>query len=83
MGVSVGANVLLGKHIGARDEENASKTVHTAVTFALVVGIAMIFVGFFLSRPLFGINGYARRCYKSIGFVYANLFCWNASIYVL
>lgn len=57
VGVSVGANVLLGKHIGARDEENASKTVHTAVTFSLVVGIAMIFVGFFLSRPLLELMG--------------------------
>ncbi|WP_462246007.1 MATE family efflux transporter [Faecalitalea cylindroides] len=57
VGVSVGANVLLGKHIGARDEENASKTVHTAITFALVVGIAMIFVGFFLSRPLLELMG--------------------------
>lgn len=57
VGVSVGANVLLGKHIGARDEENASKTVHTAVTFALIVGIAMIFVGFFLSRPLLELMG--------------------------
>ncbi len=57
VGVSVGANVLLGKHIGARDEENASKTVHTAVTFALVVGIAMIFVGIFLSRPLLELMG--------------------------
>lgn len=57
VGVSVGANVLLGKHIGARDEENASKTVHTAVTFALVVGIAMVFVGFFLSRPLLELMG--------------------------
>ena len=57
VGVSVGANVLLGKHIGARDEENASKTVHTAVTFALVVGIAMIFVGFLLSRPLLELMG--------------------------
>lgn len=57
VGVSVGANVLLGKHIGARDEESASKTVHTAVTFALVVGIAMIFVGIFLSRPLLELMG--------------------------
>lgn len=57
VGVSVGANVLLGKHIGARDEESASKTVHTAVTFALVVGIAMIFVGFFLSRLLLELMG--------------------------
>lgn len=57
VGVSVGANVLLGKHIGARDEENASKTVHTAVTFSLVVGIVMIFVGFFLSRPLLELMG--------------------------
>lgn len=52
VGISVGANVLLGRYIGARDFDNASKTVHTAVWFSLVGGIIMIFVGFFLSRPL-------------------------------
>lgn len=31
IGISVGANVVLGKSIGARDEENTSKAVHTAI----------------------------------------------------
>lgn len=52
VGISVGANVLLGKYIGARDFDNASQTVHTAICFALVGGLLMIFVGFFASYPL-------------------------------
>lgn len=52
VGVSIGANVLLGRYIGARDFDNAAQTVHTAICFSLVGGIFMIFAGFFLSRPL-------------------------------
>lgn len=52
IGVSVGANVLIGRYIGARDGENVSKTVHTAILFAFLSGVIMIFVGFFVSRPI-------------------------------
>ena len=37
IGISVGANVVLGKSIGARDEENTSKAVHTAIFIASLV----------------------------------------------
>ena len=52
IGISVGANIVLGKYIGARDDENASKTVHTAIFISIVGGILMIFIGFFFSKPL-------------------------------
>ena len=52
IGLSIGASVLLGQYIGAHDYENASETVHTAMALSILGGIIMIFVGFFLARPL-------------------------------
>ena len=52
IGISVGANVVLGKCIGARDEENTSKAVHTAIFIAVFGGFLMVFVGFFFAKPL-------------------------------
>ena len=43
IGISVGANVVLGKSIGARDEENTSKAVHTAI-FIAVFGATSFFI---------------------------------------
>lgn len=57
IGISVGANVLLGQYIGADDFKNAQETVHTAICFALVGGVLMIFVGYFLSYPLLELMG--------------------------
>lgn len=57
IGVSIGANVLVARYCGARDEENAQKTVHTAMSVSLIGGIAMIFIGFFLAEPLLELMG--------------------------
>ncbi len=61
IGISVGANVVLGKFIGARDEVNTSKAVHTAIFIAIFGGLLMVFVGFFC-ETLARVNGYTRRC---------------------
>jgi putative MATE family efflux protein len=52
IGISVGANVVLGRCIGANDYEGTSKAVHTAIFISIIGGFMMIFVGFFLSKPL-------------------------------
>lgn len=52
IGVSIGANVLVARYCGARDEENAQETVHTAMSISLIGGILLIFIGFFLAKPL-------------------------------
>ncbi|MCH4283942.1 MULTISPECIES: MATE family efflux transporter [Bacillota] len=57
IGVSVGANVLLGKFCGAQDYKNASETVHTAIYIAIWGGVIMIFAGLILARPLLELMG--------------------------
>lgn len=56
-GLSIGTNVLVAQYLGARDEENVSQTVHTAVMISLVSGVFLIFVGLFLSEPLLRLMG--------------------------
>lgn len=56
-GLSIGTNVLVARYLGARDWENTSQTVHTAVTVSLVSGVFLIFVGLFLSNPLLQLMG--------------------------
>ncbi len=51
IGLSIGVNVLVARHIGARDMHRAQRTVHTAATVALTVGIFAGLLGFFISRP--------------------------------
>lgn len=52
IGLSIGANVLLGRYYGAQEYRNASECVHTAIFTAFFGGIIMIFIGFFLARPM-------------------------------
>lgn len=50
IGVSLGANVLAARFYATRQEKRMSETVHTAITFALISGIVMVFVGLFFSK---------------------------------
>ena len=57
MGLSVGANVVVAQGIGAQDFRLINRTIHTAILASLVGGFLLIFVGFFLSRPLLLLMG--------------------------
>lgn len=50
IGVSLGANVLAARFYASGREREMSETVHTAITFALLSGIVMVFVGLLFSR---------------------------------
>ncbi|HIR77221.1 MAG TPA: MATE family efflux transporter [Candidatus Choladousia intestinipullorum] len=50
IGISLGANVLAARYFAAGRDKEMSEAVHTAITLALVSGIAMVFVGLGLSR---------------------------------
>ena len=52
VGLSVGANVVAAKYYGIRDEKKISDTVHTSILLAFISGIFLIFLGFFLSKPI-------------------------------
>ena len=57
IGLSVGANVLFGRYVGGKKDDDASETAHTAMCIALYGGIIMIFVGIFFAKPLLELMG--------------------------
>lgn len=57
MGLSVGANVLVARCIGAKDNEGIEKSVHTAITASLAGGVIFGVIGLFLSEPLLRLTG--------------------------
>ena len=52
IGLSVGANVLVARYYGGRQEEEVSQTVHTAILVSVVGGILLAVIGIVAARPL-------------------------------
>ena len=52
IGLATGVNVLIANYRGAGRTQDAQDTVHTAMVTAGIGGVALIFVGLILSRPL-------------------------------
>ena len=57
MGLSIGANVIVARAIGAKDTEKVRSAVHTSVTVSIFCGIFLAFLGFFAARPLLLLMG--------------------------
>ena len=57
LGVSVGVSVAVARHYGAREYEDVSRAVHTAVAIALLGGAGIGAFGFFMSRTFLGWMG--------------------------
>ena len=45
MGLSIGANVLVARFYGAKQERQLKETVHTAITLSIVSGVALTIIG--------------------------------------
>ncbi len=52
IGLSIGVNVLVARYYGAGQGKDLYETVHTAILTAAICGVALIFLGIGLSRPL-------------------------------
>ena len=57
IGVSTGANVMIARHLGEKNERAVSRTVHTALAMSVLFGLAASAVGFFCSEPLLRLMG--------------------------
>ena len=57
IGVSVGTSVVVAQSFGAKNERMVSRTVHTALTFALFGGLAFMGVGLIIARPALELMG--------------------------
>ena len=52
MGLSIGANVLVSRYYGAKQEKELSETVHTAIAVSIVSGIFLAIIGAVLSPTI-------------------------------
>ena len=57
IGLSVGANVLVARYTGSRNDRAVSDTVHTSVLLSLVGGVLLMIIGVALARPLLELMG--------------------------
>jgi putative MATE family efflux protein len=57
MGLATGANVLVARYIGAKDDKEIEVTVHTAIAASLTGGVLFGILGMLLSRPLLLLTG--------------------------
>ena len=52
IGLSTGASVCASNAIGAKDDDRVKRCVHTSMALAIIGGIAAMFMGLFLARPM-------------------------------
>lgn len=57
MGFATGANVVVARHLGAREEDRASRAVHTALSLSLLFGVLGMTIGLLVSRPVLTLMG--------------------------
>ncbi|MCM1287667.1 MAG: MATE family efflux transporter [Clostridium sp.] len=52
MGLSVGANVLVAKYYGAKEEKKVHEAVHTAVALSILSGVILTVIGVIFTRQI-------------------------------
>ena len=67
VGCSTGANVVISRYIARGEEQNSRDAVSTSLVFAVISGVALAFLGFFLSRPLLTLMGSPAEVIEQIG----------------
>jgi putative MATE family efflux protein len=57
IGFSTGANVLVARYLGARNDKGVSKTVHTSILMSVIFGAVGALVGLAVARPILSLMG--------------------------
>lgn len=52
MGLSIGANVLVAKYYGAREEKKVHEAVHTAVALSILSGLVLTIIGILFTKQI-------------------------------
>ena len=58
IGFSVGASVVVARHIGAKEKEKISRSVHTSICMSVLFGIIGALIGIAFARPVLVAMGY-------------------------
>lgn len=71
IGFSVGANVVVARHIGAQDDEATKRAVHTSLFLGFLFGLVGALLGVIISRPLLKWMGNAGNLlYLAVRYTY-------------
>ena len=57
IGFATGANVIVARHLGAKDDSKVSRSVHTALVMSIIFGVLSSIIGLFISRPVLTLMG--------------------------
>lgn len=57
LGLSAGCSVVVARYYGMRAWSDVEEAVHTSILMGFISGVALIFVGFFLARPMLELMG--------------------------
>ena len=82
IGFSVGANVVIARHIGAKNSVAASKVVHTSLLLAVILGLSGTAIGILISRPILALMG-AEGNLLDLATTYTNLYFAGAPFIAL
>ena len=52
LGLSIGSSVVVARYYGAQDWKKVGESVHTSILISALAGVALIFLGIALARPL-------------------------------
>ena len=76
LNLSAGAGVVIAQFYGARNSERVSRTVHTAMTFSVIGGIACMIVGLAFARPLLTLMG-TQDVFYDKAVLYMTIVCFG------
>lgn len=57
IGISTGANVMIARHMGEKNDRMVNRTVHTALSMSVLFGLVAAVLGFFCAKPLLVLMG--------------------------
>ena len=78
VGLSIGANVVIAKYVGQRQEEKIKKSVHTVIFLAVLSGLFLLVFGQMTGRKDIDVDADPGRCDGASGALSENLLPWNA-----
>ncbi len=74
MGFSMGTNVLVARHLGAKNAEESERTVHTSVLMSILFGTLGALIGILVSRPVLTLLGNQGNLLE-LSILYFRIYC--------
>lgn len=72
LGITIGAGIISSQLFGANKTEEVSKASHTAMTFSIIIGLALGFIGFVFAPQILSLMG-VREEYKHLSVLYLRI----------